>query len=58
MAAPARPTKGWIKGQADDLASLASLDEAILLGELQFRYNEEKIYVRFSPIIIIIIINK
>lgn len=49
-APPPRPEKGgakpWIKGQADDLASLASLDEAVLLGELNYRYKEDKIYVR------------
>jgi hypothetical protein len=49
-APPPRPVKGaakpWLKGQTDDLASLASLDEAILLDELKVRYTEDKIYVR------------
>ena len=49
MAAPARPTKGaakpWLKGQADDLASLANLDEVVLLEELKERYKTDKIYV-------------
>lgn len=47
---PPRPAKGaskpWLKGQADDLASLANLDETILLEELRYRYDEDKIYVR------------
>ena len=50
MAAPPRPgkvgAKPWLKGQVDDLASLANLDDAILLEELRTRYTENKIYVR------------
>ena len=49
MAQPARPPKGaakpWLKGQADDLASMANLDETILLEELKQRYTDDKIYV-------------
>jgi len=50
-APPSRPQKGggskpWLKGQVDDLSSLAQLDEAILLEELKTRYDQEKIYVR------------
>ena len=49
MAQPARPVKGaakpWLKGQADDLASLPNLDETVLLEELKTRYTEDKIYV-------------
>jgi hypothetical protein len=48
-APPPRPTKTaakpWLKGQTDDLASLANLDENILLDELKARYAEDKIYV-------------
>ncbi len=48
-APPARPTKGaakpWLKGQTDDLASLANLDEVVLLEELKTRYNTDMIYV-------------
>ena len=32
-------------GDADDLASLSELDEAILLEELKIRYVLDKIYV-------------
>ncbi len=53
MAAPPRPSKTgskpWLKGQVDDLASLPSLDEAILLEELKCRYDENKIYVGCAP---------
>ena len=31
---------------ADDLATLANLDEGVLLRELKERYQEDKIYVR------------
>jgi myosin heavy subunit len=48
-APPARPEKGaakpWLKGQTDDLASLANLDDVVLLEELKTRYSAEKIYV-------------
>ena len=33
-------------GDADDLASLPELDEAILLEELKIRYTDGRIYVR------------
>ena len=49
MSAPPRPgnigAKPWLKGQVDDLASLANLDDAILLEELRTRYSDNKIYV-------------
>lgn len=49
MPPPPRPPKGgdkpWMKGDVDDLASLAKLDDAILLEELQARYQADKIYV-------------
>eukprot|EP00050_Salpingoeca_kvevrii_P001275 m.166316 g.166316 ORF g.166316 m.166316 type:complete len:1002 (-) comp10335_c1_seq28:207-3212(-) len=54
-APPARPPKGdkpWLKGQADDLASLANLDEAILLEELRVRYTEDKIYTYVGDILV------
>lgn len=35
--------------RADDLASLAKLDEAILVAQLHARYDEDKIYVRGRP---------
>ena len=44
---PPRPVKtaasSWIKGEADDLASMAALDEQILLAEIGFRYQKDKI---------------
>jgi myosin heavy subunit len=50
MAAPPRPTKAgskpYFKGQTDDLASLAALDESILLEELHVRYQADQVYVR------------
>lgn len=33
------------RGETDDLASLAKLDEATLLEELKSRYKRDKIYV-------------
>ena len=33
-------------GQVQDLASLAKLDETILLEEIKERYTQDKIYVR------------
>ena len=33
------------RGETDDLATLASLDETILLQELKRRYEQDKIYV-------------
>ena len=33
------------RGETDDLATLASLDEAVLLQELKRRYEQDKIYV-------------
>ena len=33
------------RGETDDLASLAKLDEATLLEELKSRYTRDKIYV-------------
>ena len=35
------------RGETDDLASLAKLDEATLLEELKRRYTKDKIYVRY-----------
>lgn len=35
----------WVKGQTDDLASMAALDEHILLAELEERYKHDQIYV-------------
>lgn len=47
MPPPPRPVKtaaaAWIKGEADDLASMAALDEQILLAEIGFRYQKDKI---------------
>ena len=34
-----------VQGKTDDLATLASLDEAVLLQELKRRYEQDKIYV-------------
>ena len=55
MAAPPRPSKGgdkpWIKGDVDDLASLAHLDDAILLEELNVRYKADKIYVSIACVV-------
>eukprot|EP00051_Salpingoeca_urceolata_P023875 m.411732 g.411732 ORF g.411732 m.411732 type:complete len:1663 (-) comp20165_c1_seq2:63-5051(-) len=53
---PPRPSKSgakpWLKGQADDLASLANLDDDVLLEELRFRYAENKIYSYVGDILV------
>ena len=36
------------EGEVEDLATLARLDEKVLLSELKARYNRDKIYVSFS----------
>ena len=38
-------TKMSTRGETDDLASLAKLDEATLLEELKSRYTRDQIYV-------------
>eukprot|EP00040_Diaphanoeca_grandis_P023132 m.125302 g.125302 ORF g.125302 m.125302 type:complete len:1062 (+) comp29125_c0_seq1:115-3300(+) len=54
-APPPRPAKGKtarIKGEADDLASMAALDETILLEELGYRFKQEKIYTYVGDILV------
>ncbi len=38
--------------QTDDLASLANLDETVLLEELRVRYDEDKIYTYVGDILV------
>ena len=38
--------------QTDDLASLANLDEPVLLEELRVRYDEDKIYTYVGDILV------
>ena len=33
------------EGEVEDLATLARLDEKVLLNELKVRYNKDRIYV-------------
>ena len=58
MPPPPRPAKTgakpWLKGQVDDLASLAQLDEAILLEELRVRYDSDNIYTYVGDILVAI----
>ena len=39
------PSEDTIVGATDDLASLAKLDENILLNELKVRFHKQNIYV-------------
>ncbi|XP_038076391.1 myosin-IIIb-like isoform X2 [Patiria miniata] len=41
-------------GQTNDLATLGNLDEKILLGELKYRYNHDKIYTYVGDILVAI----
>jgi len=55
MPPPPRPAKGAqqrIKGEADDLAAMADLSEAILLEELGYRFKQEKIYTYVGDILV------
>jgi myosin heavy subunit len=41
--------EGAAPGETDDLATLAKLDEKILLNELKLRYEKQQIYVSHFP---------
>ena len=41
-------------GEVDDLATLAKLDESILLNEVKVRYQNDRIYVSIVPLLRIV----
>eukprot|EP00729_Bicosta_minor_P015755 gene15755-20750_t len=51
---PPRPPKAAKVGQTDDLATLATLDDKILLNELKVRYKSNNIYSYVGDILVAI----